>query len=131
MEERLTTSKGSYPQTNNETNLNHSKPEAKHGIIWKIDRFASHDGPGIRTLLYFKGCSLRCKLCSNPEGQTSEPELVFLQMMCTGCGLCVSLCPEVFEVGDDNIAKIKADSCGEHDLNDVTSQCPVEAIKIG
>jgi len=50
--------------------------------------------------------------------------------LCTGCGLCVSLCPEVFEVGDDNIAKVVADSCSEHDINEVATQCPVEAIKV-
>jgi ferredoxin len=51
--------------------------------------------------------------------------------LCTGCGLCASLCPEVFEVGDDNIATVKGSSCDEHDINEVASQCPVEAIKVG
>jgi len=50
--------------------------------------------------------------------------------LCTGCGLCASLCPEAFEVGDDNIAKVKGDSCKDQDINDVASQCPVEAIKV-
>ena len=48
----------------------------------------------------------------------------------TGCGLCVSVCPEVFEIGDDNIAKVKGDSCKDQDINEVVSQCPVEAIKV-
>ena len=51
--------------------------------------------------------------------------------LCTGCGLCASLCPEAFEVGDDNIAKAKGDSCGPgQDMEEVVSQCPVEAIKV-
>ena len=50
--------------------------------------------------------------------------------LCTGCGLCVSVCPEAFEIGDDNIAKVKGDSCGGQDMNEVASQCPVEAIKV-
>ncbi|MBL7156944.1 MAG: ferredoxin [Candidatus Omnitrophica bacterium] len=51
--------------------------------------------------------------------------------LCIGCGLCASLCPEVFEMGDNEKPKINADSCKTHDLNDVASQCPVEAIKLG
>ena len=51
--------------------------------------------------------------------------------LCTGCGLCASLCPEAFEVGDDNVAKVKGDSCGGgQDIKEVASQCPVEAIKV-
>lgn len=50
--------------------------------------------------------------------------------LCTGCGLCASVCPEVFEIGDDNIAHIKNQESGDCDLNDVASQCPVEAIKV-
>ena len=51
--------------------------------------------------------------------------------LCTGCGLCASLCPDAFEVGDDNIAKVKGTSCGEgQDINEISSQCPVEAIKV-
>ncbi len=47
---------------------------------------------------------------------------------CTGCGLCVSLCPEAFEIDDKNIAKVKGDSCQGQNISDVASQCPVEAI---
>lgn len=50
--------------------------------------------------------------------------------LCTGCGLCASICPEVFEVGDDNIAHVKNQEGGNCDLKDVSSQCPVEAIKV-
>jgi len=49
--------------------------------------------------------------------------------LCIGCGLCATMCPEIFEMVDDK-AKIKADSCEDHDLNDIASQCPSEAIKI-
>ena len=50
--------------------------------------------------------------------------------LCIGCGLCASLCPEVFEMADDK-AKVIGDACDNHDLNDVSSQCPTEAIKVG
>ena len=63
------------------------------GAIWKIDRFATDDGPGIRTNIYFKGCLLRCRWCSNPEGQEQRDELGFLASRCTGCGVCFDVCP--------------------------------------
>jgi len=49
---------------------------------------------------------------------------------CIGCGLCEQACPEVFELKDDGLAYVKADSCDIHDLKEVASQCPVEAIKV-
>ncbi|MDD5439319.1 MAG: ferredoxin [Candidatus Omnitrophica bacterium] len=50
--------------------------------------------------------------------------------LCTGCGLCVSSCPEVFEMGDDNVAQVIAQSSDSCDLQEIASQCPVEAISV-
>jgi len=50
--------------------------------------------------------------------------------LCTGCGLCASICPDIFEVGDDNVAHVKNVKKSGCDLNEVASQCPVEAIKV-
>ncbi len=50
------------------------------------------------------------------------------EALCTGCGLCVSMCPEGFDIGDDNLAHVKDCEC---DMNEVASSCPVEAIKVG
>lgn len=50
--------------------------------------------------------------------------------LCTGCGLCASICPEAFEIADDNIAVVKGESCEGQDINEVSEQCPVEAIKV-
>ena len=52
------------------------------------------------------------------------------ETLCTGCGLCESGCPEVFKLEDDGLAHVIADSCSDHDLNDLAQQCPVEAIKV-
>ena len=52
------------------------------------------------------------------------------ESLCTGCGLCASNCSEVFEIGDDNIAHVVSDKCDSCDLDDIASQCPVEAIKV-
>ncbi|MDD5504340.1 MAG: ferredoxin [Candidatus Omnitrophica bacterium] len=51
------------------------------------------------------------------------------ESLCTGCGLCASMCPEKFEVGDDNVAHVKGGSC-DCDINEAASSCPMEAIKI-
>ena len=62
------------------------------GIIFNIERFAIHDGPGIRTVVFLKGCPLRCIWCANPEGQKAEPEILFDERKCDECGLCIDAC---------------------------------------
>ena len=61
--------------------------------IFEIKRFAVHDGDGIRTTVFFKGCSLRCVWCHNPEGLISKPQLAYYKHKCIGCGECVTVCP--------------------------------------
>ncbi|MGI6619997.1 MAG: glycyl-radical enzyme activating protein [Bacillota bacterium] len=65
----------------------------KQGIIFNIQKYSVHDGPGIRTTVFLKGCPLRCKWCHNPEGLSCGPELVVFQTRCVGCGMCVRACP--------------------------------------
>ncbi len=62
------------------------------GRIFNIERYAIHDGPGIRTTVFFKGCPLRCWWCHNPEGQNPGPELVYRENRCVGCGECLESC---------------------------------------
>ncbi|MBQ2734571.1 MAG: glycyl-radical enzyme activating protein [Clostridia bacterium] len=61
--------------------------------ILELKRFAVHDGDGIRTTVFFKGCPLRCVWCHNPEGIAFGKELSYLESKCIGCGECVSACP--------------------------------------
>ena len=62
--------------------------------VTEIQRFCMHDGPGVRTVVFFKGCPLRCDWCHNPETQRATPEMLFYASKCIYCGACVSACPK-------------------------------------
>lgn len=62
------------------------------GRITNIQRFSVHDGPGIRTVVFLKGCTLRCRWCCNPEAMLPQPVLMFNPQLCIGCGACISVC---------------------------------------
>jgi len=64
------------------------------GLIFNIQRFSIHDGPGIRTTVFTKGCPLRCLWCSNPESWDFFPDLITRDIRCAGCGACKEACPE-------------------------------------
>jgi len=62
------------------------------GIVFDIQRYSIHDGPGIRTIVFLKGCPLSCRWCSNPESQRLRPEVLFHRKNCIACGKCVPVC---------------------------------------
>ncbi|MDD2957764.1 MAG: glycyl-radical enzyme activating protein [Lachnospiraceae bacterium] len=62
------------------------------GRLFNVQRFSVHDGPGIRTTLFFKGCNLRCRWCHNPESYKMEPEIQYLREKCIECGECRKVC---------------------------------------
>lgn len=68
--------------------------KSSKGLIFNIQRFSIHDGPGIRTTVFMKGCPLKCLWCSNPESQDFFPNLIVRNINCKGCGACVKACPE-------------------------------------
>ncbi|WP_422449131.1 glycyl-radical enzyme activating protein [Thermoanaerobacterium sp. DL9XJH110] len=69
------------------------KTKMNLGTVCEIERYALNDGPGIRTLVFLKGCPLRCKWCSNPETHNYSPELYYYAHRCTFCGKCIDVCP--------------------------------------
>ncbi len=68
--------------------------EDTKGFVFNIQHYSIHDGPGIRTTVFTKGCPLSCVWCQNPESQLKTPQLFFTGEKCTGCGACVAVCPE-------------------------------------
>lgn len=61
--------------------------------IFNVQKYSIYDGPGIRTLIFFKGCPLRCKWCSNPEGLERRYQVMFIEDLCIHCGNCIPVCP--------------------------------------
>lgn len=84
------------------------------GLIFSIQRYSIHDGPGIRTTVFFKGCPLRCRWCSNPESINPYPELIFRAARCDGCGRCIPACaPAALSAGQGcvQLDRQKCDLC--------------------
>lgn len=81
-------------------------------LIFDIERFAIHDGPGIRTLIFFKGCPLRCIWCCNPESQAEKIEILYSRQKCIGCGKCEDVCPaNAIEHSTINVYTINHEKC--------------------
>lgn len=98
------------------------------GEIFSMERFSIHDGPGIRTSIFFKGCPLHCIWCHNPESHERGPVLQYLEKECVGCAGCVSACPSgvhSFINGKHRMDRGKCTGCGQCCL-----ACPGDALRI-
>ncbi len=94
------------------------------GMIFDIKHFAVHDGPGIRTTVFLKGCPLKCSWCHSPESQSPVPEVAYYQDLCIGCGACVEACPN--EAQTLGIPKIIRELCTG--IGKCADECFPEAI---
>lgn len=105
---------------------------SKTGLIFNIQKFSVHDGPGIRDVVFMKGCPLRCRWCSNPESQNVFAEIGYNQNKCIGimeCGLCLEACPiNVIKTAADK--KIQIDREGCTDCGKCVEVCPAQAITL-
>lgn len=98
------------------------------GLVLQIMRFCLHDGPGIRTTVFLKGCPLRCWWCHNPESHSFQPEIAMYSERCIRCGKCLEVCSEqaISLAGDLYVLEAsKCNLCGA-----CTQFCPAEALQI-
>jgi len=86
------------------------------GIVFDVKRFAVHDGPGVRTTLFLKGCPLHCRWCHNPESMAPLPQLAYYAHKCIHCGECVAVCPthaHTIADGKHEFDRAKCRVCGQ------------------
>ena len=81
------------------------------GVVFNIQRYSIHDGPGIRTIVFLKGCPLRCEWCCNPESQELMPELSYIRSACSRCLYCIGVCPQRAMIAAEDGIIIDMDKC--------------------
>jgi pyruvate formate lyase activating enzyme len=100
------------------------------GRIFKIKRFSVHDGPGIRTAVFLKGCPLRCVWCHSPEGIGPDISIWFNPNACISCGRCVKACPEgALSMNSGIVANIEIDRLKCQVTGDCVNVCPTNAMQ--
>lgn len=97
------------------------------GTVFDIQRFSLHDGPGIRTIVFLKGCPLSCKWCSNPESQHTKPVIMYKQEDCLHCGRCITVCKRG-AISPENKGFINRDICSG--CGECVNACPSGALVI-
>jgi len=98
-----------------------------NGTVWDIRKYSLHDGPGIRTTVFLKGCPLACRWCCNPESHAADPEITWIRENCLSCGTCVEACDRhaitVDRSGRRHVDRARCDICGT-----CATRCPGAAM---
>lgn len=98
------------------------------GVIFNIQKYSVNDGPGIRTVVFFKGCPLRCRWCSNPESQLTRVQVYWDQKKCINCHHCMEICPDhaiTLSNGHIHIDPLTCSGCGQ-----CVSPCPGKSLEL-
>ena len=114
--------------TNNfstDKNLTKTANASTDGIVFNIQHYCIHDGPGIRTGVFLKGCPLRCLWCANPESQCTHPQVFWEARKCPHCGACTSLCPQHALSLTQDAVQINLGACTG--CGSCTEVCPTKA----
>lgn len=101
------------------------------GLVFNIQKYSVHDGPGIRTVVFTKGCPLRCRWCSNPESQSPRPQMAFNPGRCLGpakCGYCIPACPSGSITDKDGALDIDCTHCSACESLGCTAACPAQSL---
>ncbi|QJT79956.1 glycyl-radical enzyme activating protein [Kosakonia sp. MUSA4] len=99
-------------------------------MIFNIQRYSTHDGPGIRTVVFLKGCSLSCRWCQNPESRARTRDLLFDERLClAGCDLCQQAAPQIIERAQNGLL-IHREKLNDAQLNALTDCCPTQALSV-
>ncbi|WP_058270677.1 glycyl-radical enzyme activating protein [Olsenella massiliensis] len=104
----------------------------QHATVFNMQKFSLNDGPGIRTVVFLKGCPLRCFWCSNPESQRREPQLEWKEGACIGCGHCIELLPHAGTsvVGGKAHVDVRHADATTPAAEKAVEECPGKALSI-
>lgn len=109
------------------------KVSEKYGVIFNIQKFSINDGPGIRTVVFFKGCPLRCTWCANPESQESGLQILWDEKKCLHCNTCVKSCPTLAVKNLDGKIFVDHKKCSDagvcFERGICIEKCPAHALK--
>ncbi len=104
--------------------------ELLKGTIFDIQRFSVHDGPGIRTTIFMKGCPLKCRWCHNPEGINGKLSLQYESQSCIMCGDCASICEHEVHIFENDIHRVNFSRCDIDSCCKCIDVCPSKSIKL-